>query len=466
MQRIQEFPSPGLFEDNMLAWQNRGNDVVMKFNVIDLFCGAGGMSEGIIQAGLHIIYSSDINESVEQTYKNRHEQLGLRHGVNTFFKKSDIKDLKGKEILKNINRLPKAKLHQGNVDAIFGGPPCQGFSRAGLRNSDDPRNLLFGEYVRVVYELQPKYVVMENVEGFLDMQFFGYEGIFGHLYPNGITAPEILSKELHKIGYEILNPKVLNAADYGVPQRRNRVVFIAYKNNVHKPAYPAPTTIKTHLTLSDAIGDLNGISEKLTLFQKESIRGRTKHVDGHFPAYKPIKLEKSDYPNHTDLVIERFSLYKPGETTSDLKKRITNEGINLSDKKHLLLLLEKRTDYSQEELLSIFEKGTSNSDLIDILLTKKSMRTKLHPEQISPTVLTIPDDYISPYGNRTFSVRELARLQSFDDSFEFLGNRTTGGKRRRIEVPQYTQVGNAVPPLLARAIALEIKYALEKTYCL
>jgi len=436
----------------------------MKFNVIDLFCGAGGMSEGIIQAGLHIIFSSDINESVEKTYRNRHEQLGLSHGVNTFFKKSDIKDLKGKEILKNINRLPKANLHQGNVDAIFGGPPCQGFSRAGLRNSDDPRNLLFGEYVRVVYELQPKYVIMENVEGFLDMQFFGYKGIFGHVYPNGTTTPEILTNELHRIGYEILSPEVLNAADYGVPQRRNRVVFVAYKKNVSKPAYPAPTTTKSHLTLSDAIGDLNGVSDELSQFQKESIRGRTKHLDGYYPKYEPIKLGNSDYPKHTDLVMERFSLYKPGETTSDLKKRIMNEGINLSDKNYLLIYLEKGTNYSQEELLSIFEKGTSNSHLIDILLTKKSMRTKLHPDQISPTVLTIPDDYISPYDNRTFSVRELARLQSFDDSFEFLGNRTTGGKRRRIEVPQYTQVGNAVPPLLARAIALEIKNALEKTY--
>ena len=107
-----------------------------------------------------------------------------------------------------------------------------------------------------------------------------------------------------------------------------------------------------------------------------------------------------------------------------------------------------------------FIEKFKNSDVtdkdIEKLLTKKNIRTRLNRNKPSATVLTIPDDYISPFEDRSFSVREMARLQSFDDSFEFLGKRTTGGKQRRIEVPQYTQVGNAVPPLLAKAIALEI----------
>lgn len=97
---------------------------------------------------------------------------------------------------------------------------------------------------------------------------------------------------------------------------------------------------------------------------------------------------------------------------------------------------------------------------MDILLSKKNIRTRLNKKDTSRTIVTLPDDYISPFEDRVFSVREMARLQSFDDSFIFLGKRTTGGPRRKLEVPQYTQVGNAVPPLLARAVAKSIKDVL------
>ena len=113
-------------------------------------------------------------------------------------------------------------------------------------------------------------------------------------------------------------------------------------------------------------------------------------------------------------------------------------------------------------IISALREPNCQELLIDSLLTKKNSRTRLNRDNTALTVLTIPDDYISPFENRTFTVRELARLQSFDDSFEFLGKRTTGGQRRKEEVPQYTQVGNAVPPLLAKAVALEIKKALER----
>lgn len=106
----------------------------MKPNAIDLFCGAGGMSEGILQAGFHILFSSDINEDVEKTYRNRHDQLGLIQGVNTFFKRADIRELPSSEIINSIQQL---KMFENKslpkIDVIFGGPPCQGFSRAGQR---------------------------------------------------------------------------------------------------------------------------------------------------------------------------------------------------------------------------------------------------------------------------------------------------------------------------------------------
>ena len=116
---------------------------------------------------------------------------------------------------------------------------------------------------------------------------------------------------------------------------------------------------------------------------------------------------------------------------------------------------------NEEEVVSMFKEYRATKEQVDVLLTKKNIRQRFDENQPSATVVTIADDYISPWEARTFSVREMARLQSFDDSFEFLGKRTTGGLKRRVEVPQFTQVGNAVPPLLAKAVALEIKKVLE-----
>ena len=147
----------------------------MKHYAIDLFCGAGGCSEGLIQAGFHILFSSDISPMVEVTYTNRHKQLGLIQGENTFFQRADIRELTGADIFKAISSL---KIFEGKklpeIDLIIGGPSCQGFSRAGRRDKSDPRNMLFGEYVRVISQIRPKYIVLENVEGFMDMQFIGY----------------------------------------------------------------------------------------------------------------------------------------------------------------------------------------------------------------------------------------------------------------------------------------------------
>jgi len=423
---------------------------------IDLFCGAGGMSEGMLQAGFHILFSSDINEDVQKTYMNRHKQLGYIQGVNTYYDRCDIKDLKGDFIHEKIASL---EMFAGKeipvIDAIFGGPPCQGFSRAGLRKKDDPRNFLFKEYLRVVSEVMPNYVVMENVVGFLDMQFDEFVGLTGIQYPDGTVTPDILRNEFEELGYEA-DMKVLDASDFGVPQRRNRVIFIAHKKGLKKPAFPDPITPVNKVTLNDAISDLRTDIIKitnLTAFQLESRRGRTPGIDG-----KPIKCVEemnNELSAHLPIIQERFSLYRAGEDSAALKRRIMEEGINLTGKGALVQLCAEKMSISKSEVVERFKQDVT-PDMIEILLTKKNMRRRLEKDKVSPTVVTLPDDYISPYEDRTFSVRELARLQSFDDSFEFLGKRTTGGPRRKVEIPQYSQVGNAVPPLLARAIASEI----------
>lgn len=425
---------------------------------IDLFCGAGGCSEGLIQAGFHILFSSDISDMAEKTYRNRHEQLGLQQGKNTWFERRDIRELTGEEIKNYISKLEIFKDKKiPDIDLMIGGPSCQGFSRAGRRDNSDPRNMLFGEYIRVINEIKPKYIVLENVEGFMDMQFYGYRGINGNIYPDGSVTPVIMKQELHQIGYKTLDVKVLNAADYGVPQKRRRVIFIGYREDVTKPNYPSPTVSPDkYITLEDAIGDLvakSGKTEK-TKYQIESINGRTPTVEG-----VPIsctEIKNIELSRQTEIVRERFELFEEGETGTNLKKRILSEGIDISDKPNLVSFCANKLELNNVEVIKLFKNKLATKEQVDILLTKKNIRQKWSREEPANTVLTIADDFISPWEPRSFSVREMARCQSFDDSFEFLGKRTTGGLRRRVEVPQYTQVGNAVPPLMAKAIAEEI----------
>ena len=312
-----------------------------KPTAIDLFCGAGGCSEGLIQAGFHILFSSDISEMVEVTYRHRHEQLGLIQGKNTWFERSDIRDLTGEIIRKRICEL---EIMQGkefpDIDLMIGGPSCQGFSRAGRRDKSDPRNMLFGEYVRVISEIRPKYIVLENVEGFVDMQFMGYKGITGIEYTDGSVTPYILRNELEEIGYHTLEPKILNAADYGVPQRRNRIIFMGYRDGLPAPSYPEPIVSPTeYITLKDAIGDLisseaikNVVNSSYTQYQIDSINGRTPGIDG-----KPIVARQQlnvELPHQTAVVVERFELFREGETGAELKKRIIESGIDISGKRH------------------------------------------------------------------------------------------------------------------------------------
>lgn len=430
---------------------------------IDLFCGAGGCSEGLIQSGFHILFSSDISEMVEKTYVNRHEQLGLIQGKNTWFERRDIRELTGSDIKKHISELEIFKNKEiPEIYLIMGGPSCQGFSRAGRRDKSDPRNMLFGEYVRVVNEIHPKYIILENVEGFMDMQFLGYKGITGIEYPDGSVTPDILKSELNEIGYETLEPRILNAADYGVPQRRNRVIFIGYKKGLKQPQYPAPTHgPENYISLEEAIGDLiidkeikEMVNPSPSTYQNKSKEGRTPSLNGEPIASK--KILNNEVSKQTDIVKERFSLFKQGETGTALRKRIFEEGIDLSGHKALIQLCCEKLNLSKQEVVSKFKDKNVSKEYLDVLLTKKNIRQRWAPDQPSATIVTIADDYISPWENRTFTVREMARCQSFDDSFEFLGKRTTGGLKRRVEVPQYTQVGNAVPPLLAKALADEI----------
>ena len=330
---------------------------------IDLFCGAGGCSEGLIQAGFHILFSSDISEMVEVTYTNRHKQLGLIQGKNTWFERSDIRELTGETIRDRIKGL---EIFRGKempeIDLMIGGPSCQGFSRAGRRDKSDPRNMLFGEYVRVISEIRPKYIVLENVEGFVDMQFLGYKGLTGIEYPDGSVTPAILRSELNEIGYDTLEPKILNASDYGVPQRRNRIIFIGYRRGLPAPSYPEPTTTPDkYVSLKDAIGDLiedqelrEQVNPTYSSYQKSSRAGRTPDIYGN-----PISVEEpanTEMSKLTDVVRERFDLFREGETGTYLKKRVLEEGIDISGYPNLIRLCASSFEMTEEEVVALFQE--------------------------------------------------------------------------------------------------------------
>jgi DNA (cytosine-5)-methyltransferase 1 len=403
-----------------------------KYKVLDLFSGAGGMSEGFLQAGFQIVSATDYSKEAAETYINRHQQLG--HDVN--FYSGDIRELtKDKKKLKEF-------VDCDSIDVIVGGPPCQGFSLSGKRLADDIRNTLFLEYLKIVKFVKPDYFVIENVAGLLSYKFEKITGIDGQVYED-ICPQDVIKQEAYKMGY-FVKWDVLNARNFGVPQNRPRVIFVGHKirryrggtvkNLVTPPNFP--TGENKFVTVEDAISDLNFIGNgevKLkynniygnkSAYQKMLRQGMTPGIDGK--PHKENKLSNHQTSKHNMKTLERFKLLLPGESISDLLPRLSNE---------------LREEY----------------------FTKKLRCTKLSKDNVSPTVLTLPDDIVhyDQKNPRILTVRELARLQSFDDSFEFKGKRTTGGDRRKYETPQYTQVGNAVPPLFAKAIALEIKRAFH-----
>jgi DNA (cytosine-5)-methyltransferase 1 len=400
------------------------------FNVLDLFSGAGGMSEGFLQAGFKVPNACDFSSEAALTYQNRHNQLGYNQSV---FHKGDLKELTKPKVLREF-------LGGKKISVVVGGPPCQGFSLTGKRNQEDHRNFLFLDFLKVVKLVKPKYFVIENVEGILSFKIEKLKGI-SHVYYENITVPEIIKQESEKMGYQV-RYKLLNAKNYGVPQNRPRVIFFGHQikkvngntiDLVQPPNFPAPFDF--FVTVAEAISDLRFLKSgykadkysnryKLSKYQMDLRGGLTPNINGN--SINAENLVNHSASKHEEKVIERFRKLRQDENIGQLLSRLSEE-----ERKHYF--------------------------------TKKYRCTKLHKDKVSPTVLTLPDDIVhyDPENPRILTVRELARIQSFDDSFEFLGKRTTGGDRRKYETPQYTQVGNAVPPLFAKAIATEIMRALK-----
>jgi len=376
------------------------------YKILDLFSGAGGMAEGFINAGFSIPYASDISKQAMQTYVNRHKQLGFK----TNFINDDLNNIVTNEQMMN-------ELRNQKFDVVIGGPPCQGFSNAGKRCQSDVRNKLVLSYLKMIDTVKPKYFVMENVTGIKSFVYDKITGISGTEYINK-NAVDVITEEFDKIGYNI-NFVTLDASDYGVPQNRKRVFFLGNKRELKHIEIPTKLTRK--VTVAEAISDLStGVVD--SDYQRESINGRTKDVNNR--TIRSKAYSNIDRSNHRKLTVERFSLFSEGESFKDVWSKLTDE---------------QKIKYS----------------------TKKNSCRRLSSTSQAPTVVTLPDDYIHYSEDRIMTVREMARLQSFDDSFEFLGKRTTGGNKRKEETPQYTLVGNAVPPLLSYAVAKKVMERLN-----
>lgn len=365
---------------------------------VDLFCGAGGLSEGLCQAGFRPSFAVDFDEQAVETFRYNHPE--------TVCVARDIRDLKPSEIL------DAAGLQLGQVDLVAGGPPCQGFSLLGPRIADDPKNRLFLDFVRLVAALQPRAVLFENVVGILSMQ--------------GGAVVRAIALEFERIGY-VCAHRVLNAADFGVPQTRLRFILIAVPVGTTAITFPSPThsfatpqlsllerdTAKEYLTVWDALSDLPEIGP-----------GGGEEEFCHPGQY------------HNDYQHARRGLRAPG-----------------------MLFNHRAVNHSEriQQRYAAIPEGKDNSFVPEKLRTKKINVWKLDRQRPSRTVTcNHRTDLLHPVLPRGTTVREAARLQSFDDDYRFFGNLT----RKAKWVTQDDQVGNAVPPLLAAALGNHIRTTL------
>lgn len=383
---------------------------------IDLFAGAGGLAEGFLRAGFEIVSGVDSDADSRSTFMANFAQASFFEG--------DIQHIEGKHLLHD------AGLERGELACLIGGPPCQSFSYNNHeRSATHVRSRLFRHYLRLVDALRPKTIVMENVPGILTIG----DG-------KVLTA---ITNELTKLGYEC-EARVLFAEDFGVPQERRRVFFVGtrtdwdaklFPHGTHGPA-PKPSEeanpwvhrwqprggvwARDFVTVWDAISDLpllrNGAGK--TRYSKAARTGVQKRARA---------LASDQLNNHTTRtltkgMLRRIATVPAGGNWRDIPRRLLPKGMRRAHK----------SDH-----------------------TKRYGRPRR--QELSCTILTKCDPhwgaYIHPTQNRVISVREAARLQSFGDHFEFRG----------LISSQYAQVGNAVPPALAKAIAGAVKRHLRRT---
>lgn len=384
---------------------------------IDLFAGAGGMTLGFEQAGFDVLATVELDPIHCATH-----EFNFPHWPILC---KSVSDTSAKEIRE------KSSIGNKEIDVVVGGPPCQGFSLMGKRAFDDPRNSLVFHFLRLVLELQPKYFVMENVKG---LTIGKHQQLIGEII-------EISANN----GYRVEeNYQVLNAANYGVPQNRERLFLLGCKKDLPLPTYPQPIVKPAKLkskknnysanllsgpTVKDAIGDLPIIENYPDLLKQDWLigeYGEPSHYSGQLRGIYPMvnnygyqRADQEKVPlgkyyitgcmatQHTAPSIQRFANTKPGETEA----------------------ISRFYRLDPAGLCNTLRAGTASD---------RGAHTSPRP--------------IHPFHPRCITVREAARLHSYPDWFRFHTTKWHG----------FRQIGNSVPPLLAQAVATEIIRSLGK----
>jgi DNA (cytosine-5)-methyltransferase 1 len=412
----------------------------IKGTFIDLFAGCGGLSLGLMLSGWRGLFAIEKEKNAFETLRYNlleGKQIGYSwpiwlskkpHRISFFIKKYE-KKLLGL---------------RGKVDLIVGGPPCQGFSLAGRRKKEDPRNLMFKHYAELVSLLKPKLLLIENVRGIT----------VGH--GNGKNEKKVgrpskafserISETIESLGYYVYS-NILMSSEFGVPQLRPRYIMLGIS--------------KSYLTNKADINPFDIVKSK----RSEFLSGKG------LPVNRPITVREaiSDLQVKGKELIEcqdspRFKqiTYSGPETNYQL---LLHGSLNGTPPNSLRLANHReRTIAKFSEILETCRRGVGISAREKKRLgIKKHCLVLLDGSKPSHTITTLPDDLLHYSEPRILTVRENARLQSFPDWFEFKGKYTTGGERRVKECPRYTQVGNAVPPFLAEALGQALSTILQET---
>ena len=399
--------------------------VKKKYTFIDLFAGCGGLSEGFYRQGFKALAHVEIDHWACETLRTRMKFYGYKD-----YNREVIEhDITSDDILERIDNAVNGR----TVDIIIGGPPCQAYSTAGRvrdgkRMASDPRNYLFESYVKILEYYSPKFFVFENVTGLLSAQV-----------KNAPIFPKVLKALGNK--YKVIgNPEVLvhNTADYGVPQLRKRVIIIGVRKDIDKSAEELyESIIKTHWNPETLSNEKKG--KKRFVNVRQAI--------GDLPSVEPgqdASTEDFDYPCNNEF-LRRIG--KPG--IHPLMDHIARKHNDLDRERFQVMIhnhwsfgqLRREMPQYEHEHARVFD----NSYVVQWWdLPSKTILAHIHKDGFQ---FIHPDEE----QRRTFTVREAARIQSFPDDFEFKGSR---GEK-------YKQIGNAVPPLFAEALAKPIKKNLN-----
>jgi len=392
--------------------------------LLDIFSGAGGFSLGFKQAGFKIAGAIDYHEDPLKTFKFNHPEA-------TIIKKN-IREIRGKEIGKELSNNGFNK-----IDIIIGGPPCKGFSLRGKRKIDDPRNNLVLEYFRLINELKPEIFVFENVTGLIASKMMK-------------LFKKLIINQIKKMDYNYA-AKILTSSDYGVPQIRKRFFLIGKKKKESEIYFP-----KTSIEQPEIIKKINFKNKKE-------------------PEYGEIKdLEDLELLDQNKILTVADALDDiANKKNKKMKVAYKVKSINpsniylkfLRNGSNSELIDNHRTTNHSKRLIKRFqhmEIGKGMESVPKHLRVNRRSVKKLCPNKPAPTVTCSNEDMVHYKVPRILTIREMARLQSFPDSYIFKGTPTTGGPRRKVSVCQVQQVGNSVPPLLANAVAEGVLKIFEK----